>query len=385
MTDTPVDLHLGDCLQVMKTLPSESVHAVVTDPPYGIDFMAKGWDHQTPGPEVWVEALRLLKPGGWLVAFAGTRTQHRMASAIEDAGFEIRDMLAWIYGSGFPKSLDVSKAIDAKLGHEREVIGHWKPTGTARPSINGSHHSCAMTTADCGYTPDTEALIPITRPASQEAQQWEGWGTALKPCLEPITLARKPLTGTVADNVLTHGAGGLNIDGCRVPDDDGGTRWPPNLLHDGSKDVVDVMPVDQGGSVARFFYCPKASRSDRDEGLTGRHTAQRDDTRKPGLPGSDNPYNRGAAMRHNFHPTVKPTELMRWLVRLVTPEGGTVLDPFMGSGSTGKAAKLEGHPFIGIELSAEYLEIARARIWARYTPPAPDDAQHQGDQLSLLF
>jgi hypothetical protein len=370
MTDTPVDLHLGDCLQVMKTLPSESVHAVVTDPPYGIDFMAKGWDHQTPGPEVWAEALRLLKPGGWLVAFAGTRTQHRMASAIEDAGFEIRDMLAWIYGSGFPKSLDVAKAIDAQ-----------------------------------GQDPDP----------------WQGWGTALKPCLEPITLARKPLTGTVADNVLTHGAGGLNIDGCRVPHDKGvdlgaiqrqqagatgramglgfvesligkeipmykaGGRWPPNLLHDGSKDVVDVMPVDQGGSVARFFYCPKASRSDRDEGLTGRHTAQRDDTRKPGLPGSDNPYNRGAAMRHNFHPTVKPTELMRWLVRLVTPEGGTVLDPFMGSGSTGKAAKLEGHPFIGIEMSADYLEIARARIWARYTPPAPDDAQHQGDQLSLLF
>lgn len=285
----------SDCLEALKNLPDNSVDSVVTDPPYGLSFMGKKWDYDVPSEEIWAECLRVLKPGGHLLAFAGTRTQHRMAVRIEDAGFEIRDMIAWVYGSGFPKSHNLK-------------------------------------------------------------DQWQGWGTALKPALEPITVARKPLIGTVAENVLAHGTGALNIDGCRVPTDDdlnGGAysngkkdlskatsyatgvnagefvqppgRWPANLIHDGSEEVLALA-----GEQARFFYCPKASKKDRDDG--------------------------------NTHPTVKPTDLMRYLCRLVTPPNGTVLDPFMGSGSTGKAAMLEGFNFIGIEREAEYIEIAKARI-----------------------
>jgi len=337
-----VELLHGDCLERLKELLDCSVDACVTDPPYGLSFMAKAWDYNVPQAEVWHEVLRVLKPGGHLLAFAGTRTQHRMAVQIEDAGFEIRDMIAWVYGSGFPKSLDVSKAI-----HK----------------------------------------------ATDAAKQWSGWGTALKPALEPITVARKPLIGTVAENVLRHGTGAVNIDGCRVgttknvPASPRGQqdriygrykpqtglesghdpnigRWPANLIHDGSDEVVGLFPSPHGagakreagqvkhgnhssmfginghdsngmrygdtGSAARFFYCAKASKVDR---------------------GAD-----------NLHPTVKPTKLMRYLCRLVTPPGGVVLDPYMGSGSTGKAAVLEGFRFIGIEREAEYLEIARGRI-----------------------
>ncbi len=283
----------GDCIEVLRAMPDCSVDAVVTDPPYGLSFMGKRWDYDVPSVEVWAECLRVLKPGGHLLAFAGTRTQHRMAVRIEDAGFEIRDMIAWVYGSGFPKSLNLKG-------------------------------------------------------------DWQGWGTALKPALEPITVARKPLIGTVAENVLQHGTGAINVDGCRVGTDGGtkhndgekGTtkncygnglfvefgkpviglgRWPANFIHDGSEEVTDLL-----GSAARFFYCAKASKRDRDEG--------------------------------NHHPTVKPTDLMRYLCRLVTPPDGTVLDPFMGSGSTGKAAVLEGFRFIGIEREEEYCEIAKARI-----------------------
>lgn len=413
-------LHLGDCLVTLKTLPSNSVDSVVCDPPYGLAFMGKRWDYDVPSVEIWAECLRVLKPGGHLLAFAGTRTQHRMAVRIEDAGFEIRDMIAWVYGSGFPKSLDVSKAIDkaggdplawrafseayaeavkaselthsdidralgikssscywARADHrggmpprhhweqvrellalpeefarlydeaEREVVGVRTMTDTtkARAGFSGSTHSPNYG----GEKRDVE----ITIPATESARQWQGWGTALKPALEPITVARKPLTGTVAENVLAHGTGALNIDGCRVGDtvetwpasrsyqraETGGRgqreyqetgkappgRWPANLIHDGSDDVVTLA-----GEQARFFYCAKASKADR-----------------------------GA---ENNHPTVKPTDLMRYLCRLVTPPGGVVLDPFMGSGSTGKAAVQEGFRFIGCELSPEYLAIANARI-----------------------
>jgi hypothetical protein len=280
--------------------------------------MGKKWDYDVPAVEVWAECLRVLKPGGHLLAFAGTRTQHRMAVRIEDAGFEIRDMIAWVYGSGFPKSLDVSKAIDKAGG-----------------------------TLDGAYD--------ITAPATEAAQQWQGWGTALKPAMEMITMARKPLVGTVAENVLAHGTGAINVDGCRVGcearpvmvrtetvvsatsmngQSTGATssgelttsgRWPANLIHDGSEEPCALL-----GDAARFFYCAKASKRDRED--------------------------------NNNHPTVKPTDLMRYLCRLVTPPGGVVLDPFMGSGSTGKAAMLEGFQFIGIDISDEYLEIARARI-----------------------
>ena len=276
MDDAYCLLH-GDCRERLRSLHDNSIDAIVTDPPYGLAFMGKKWDYDVPSADIWRECLRVLKPGGHLLAFAGTRTQHRMACNIEDAGFDIRDMIAWITNKTFPKSLNVSKAID-----KAEVIAH----------------------------------------LGDAARQWDGWGTALKPAMEPITVARKPLCGTVAENVLRHGTGGINVDGCRV-----GERWPANLIHDGSDEVVGLL-----GSAARFFYCAKASKRDRGEG--------------------------------NRHPTVKPTDLMRYLCRLVTPPGGTVLDPFMGSGSTGKAAMLEGFRFIGIEREAEYVEIAKARIQA---------------------
>ena len=299
-------------------MPDNCIDAVVTDPPYGLAFMGKKWDYDVPSEAIWAECLRVLKPGGHMLAFAGTRTQHRMAVRIEDAGFEIRDMIAWVYGSGFPKSHDVSKAIDKLAG------------------------------------------VEITAPATDAAMQWQGWGTALKPSLEPVTVARKPLTGTVADNVLAHGTGGINIDGCRVTTDDASNRgrWPANLIHDGSDEVVGFA-----GEQSRFYYCAKASKKDRDEGLEGfalgkagalnmrtdSHSERNGMTTQP---------------RANTHPTVKPTELMRYLCRLVTPPNGVVLDPFMGSGSTGKAAVLEGFKFIGIEREAAYFEIASARVLA---------------------
>lgn len=378
-------LYLGDSLHTMLELPDNSVDAIVTDPPYGLSFMGKKWDYDVPSVQFWAGCLRVLKPGGHLLAFAGTRTQHRMAVRIEDAGFEIRDMIAWVYGSGFPKSMDVSKAIDKVAGAEREVVGF--DASRARSNRVGKvMGETEYDRSDNGAT--------ITAPATDAALQWQGWGTALKPALEPITVARKPLAGTVAANVLEYCTGALNIDGCRVVSEprkicnyesagsqgcmthtgvaghagreyseriETAGRWPANLIHDGSDEVLAGFPVtapsngaprvskssasigtfrtldrvtlgvsDSGGSAARFFYCAKASKSDR-----------------------------GA---ENIHPTVKPTDLMRYLCRLVTPAGGVVLDPFMGSGSTGKAAMLEGFRFIGSEMSLEYFEIAKARI-----------------------
>lgn len=360
-------LHHGDCLDVLKTLPDCSVDSIVTDPPYGLSFMGKRWDYDVPSVDVWAECLRVLKPGGHLLAFAGTRTQHRMAVRIEDAGFEIRDLIAWVYGSGFPKSLDVSKAIDKAAGAEREVIGQ----DTKARSTAGASALPTMGGKTMYQSWD------ITAPATDAARQWQGWGTALKPALEPITVARKPLIGTVAENVLAHGTGGINVDATRVgnevlpamtagqakmgtfergvmvtPERTG--RWPANLIHGGSEEVTDLL-----GEAARFFYCAKASKRDRDEGLEGFEPAKTNDGRKVD---ADNAYQRGATLRANIHPTVKPTDLMRYLCRLVTPPGGIVLDSFTGSGSTGKAAILEGFQFIGIEREAEYIEIARARI-----------------------
>jgi DNA modification methylase len=402
----------GDCLEVLRSMPDGSVDAIVTDPPYGLSFMGKRWDYDVPSVEIWRECLRVLKPGGHLLAFAGTRTQHRMAVRIEDAGFEIRDMIAWVYGSGFPKSLDVSKAIDKAAGAERVVIGS---------RIKGGIGS-SQTFAQDAWTQANRGPIEldITAPATDAASQWQGWGTALKPALEPITVARKPLVGTVAENVLQHGTGALNVDGCRVGTEDdcarkpslvhdtaagfgkgaamGGRghdagRWPANLIHDGSDEVVACFPANAGasapvkgtevsrasvgrvtserdrvlgafhadsGSAARFFYCAKASKADRDEGLEGFET--RNNMRVNGP--RENESAKHATLRANHHPTVKPTDLMRYLCRLVTPPGGVVLDPFTGSGSTGKAAVLEGFRFIGIERDPQYIEIARARVAA---------------------
>lgn len=376
----------GDCLELLRAMPAASVHAVVADPPYGLSFMGKKWDYDVPSVEVWSECLRVLKTGGHLLAFAGTRTQHRMAVRIEDAGFEIRDMIAWVFAQGFPKS----------------------------HNLKG---------------------------------EWQGWGTALKPALEPITMARKPFPGTVAANVAEWGTGAVNVDGCRVEAGDGrpliishgdgfgsgkhvtaygdglsgsrsgGTttqgRWPSNLIHDGSEEVLAGFPDANGskpgsfqrvktsrglpgggfgqerahmrdrtnlakpgyedyGSAARFFYCPKASKADRDsgcEGLEEVRTARGSSNNLTQWVAGERTFDQldekskaFATTTRNPHPTVKPTALMQYLCRLVTPPGGTVLDPFCGSGSTGKAAMLEGFNFVGMEREAEYVEIARRRI-----------------------
>lgn len=339
-------LLIGDCLARLRELPDASVAAVVTDPPYGLGFMGKAWDHAVPSADVWREVLRVLRPGGHMVAFFGSRTYHRGAVAIEDAGFEIRDQIMWVYGSGFPKSLDVSKAIDKAAGVAFEArpasgVGFMGPDGLG------------------GYNV-TKNQLRRTGESTDAARQWSGWGTALKPAHEPIVLARKPLVGTVATNVLAHGTGAINVEACRIPASDktpapvgkfgrtyslgpsgftgerdgsadGLGRWPANVTHDGSDEATERF-----GDAARFFYSPKADAEDRNEGLP-----------------------RG--MR-NTHPTVKPVDLMRWLVRLITPPGGLVLDPFMGSGSTGKAALLDGFDFIGVDLDPKHVAIAEARL-----------------------
>ena len=477
-------LHHGDCLEVLRSMPDCSVDSIVTDPPYGLSFMGKKWDYDVPSVEVWAECLRVLKHGGHLLAFAGTRTQHRMAVRIEDAGFEIRDMIAWVYGSGFPKSLDVSKAIDKMDAAQEQQArryrftewvrstgitskqideatqtnmgGHYT-TAASQPAIMTREHleACRHLLGEVPTWVEEEAdirsvesknfaerevvgkkivngeegtaggyqngiasvrgsdisiqrQINITAPATDAAKQWEGWGTALKPALEPITVARKPLVGTVAENVLQYGTGAINVDGGRVGAEGGTTkgnppkgasngiyghgingacdiiplsagRWPANFIHDGSEEVVALFPmttsgaipkgkfkkesknsiygeyaerenkeriVFDSGSAARFFYCAKASKADRGE---------------------------------NHHPTVKPTDLMRYLCRLVTPPSGIVLDPFNGSGSTGCAAVLEGFQYIGIEREAEYIAISEKRIQAR-----SKQAQEQPKQLTLL-
>jgi DNA modification methylase len=370
----------GDCREVMATFDAESVDSIVSDPPYGLSFMGKGWDHGVPGVEFWTEALRVAKPGAHLLAFGGTRTYHRLACAIEDAGWEIRDCVMWVYGSGFPKSHDVSKAIDKAAGAEREVVGPSRANIRADLKYGGNDPSHNHGRYGAVTHP------PITAPATPEAQQWAGWGTSLKPAHEPVIVARKPLCGTVAQNVLRHGTGGLNIDGARIPSGDAeragcadrsdctqtaygtgwqksGTtppagRWPANFIHDGSDEVVGLFPND----AARFFYCPKSSKADRDEGCEGLGSRFAP-TMGNGIGGKEHDPDT-ATPKRNHHPTVKPTALMRYLCRLVTPPGGIVLDPFTGSGSTGKAAILEGFRFIGIEREAEYVEIARARIGA---------------------
>ena len=341
----------GECLLFLKWFEDESVAAVVTDPPYGLAFMNKHWDYDVPSVELWREVLRVLKPGGHVLSFGGTRTYHRMVVNIEDAGFEIRDQLQWIYGSGFPKSHDVSKRIDKAAGVEREVIG----TKTEH-NIKGSGENSRLQTSS-GNRETIE--LNITAPSTEAAKQWQGWGTALKPANEPIVLARKPLIGTVAENVQTFGTGALNIDVSRIATTDklqklngsfsfsgsGGAnetgkkiefveaglgRWPANVLFD--EDAAAVLDAQQA-EVSRFFYVAKASKRERGEG--------------------------------NAHPTVKPVKLMEYLVRMITPPGGVVLDPFMGSGTTGVACKNLGFQFIGIEREKEYLKIAKRRIEAR--------------------
>jgi DNA modification methylase len=410
----------GNNLQELPKLPDNSVDAIITDPPYELGFMGKTWDSTgiAYNVELWQQCLRVLKPGGHLLAFSGSRTYHRMAVAIEDAGFQIRDQIMWVYGSGFPKSLDVSKAIDKQAG----ALSH-----------EGKGFTVADRTDKNLPNPKVKGYIPPA-PATAEAKQWNGWGTALKPAHEPIVLARKPLNGTVANNVLQHGTGALNIEASRIPSDDGfekawdrpirtnigaqgntfisnGTqhevdisanrpsgRWPANFIHDGSDEVLELFPeagggkatrgassriygggkgftqatgemvgYDDSGSAARFFYCAKANKRDRNEGLDDFQPKRDADRIADDGVGGANPRNHSNTAKVNHHPTVKPTELMRYLCRLITPPGGTILDPFTGSGSTGKAAILEGFNFIGIELDPEYITIAQARIDHAYT------------------
>jgi DNA modification methylase len=419
-------LHQGDCRDILKTLPTNSIDSVVTDPPYELGFMGKKWDNTgiAYDTSMWAEVLRVLKPGGHLLAFGGTRTYHRMVVAIEDAGFEIRDSIHWIYGSGFPKSLDVSKAIDKRGGTvpwQADFAAHLrsiKPKDVSAAVIN-AHIANGSKSNFWGHFIDTtsQPLLPtvdqyrrlseilpidtvwnafflpeakrevigtktsgiankgegprhtigaseavkvdITAPATDAAKQWEGWGTALKPAHEPIVVARKPLNGTVAANVLQHGTGALNINVCRIgtdagwlyPNGRGGQgwhgreslnnnlntpmaanagRWPANVIHDGSDEVTAMFPDD----THRFFYAAKASRAERN--------AQNTTT--------------------NNHPTVKPITLIRYLLRLVTPPNGTTLDPFAGSGTTLAAAIHENLHAIGIELTPEYHPIIQARI-----------------------
>ena len=406
-----IKLLLGDCLNKLKDLDDNSIDSIVTDPPYGLSFMGKKWDYDVPSQEIWEECIRVIKPGGYLLAFAGSRTYHRMAVRIEDAGFEIRDQIMWIYGSGFPKSMDISKQIDKREGVEREVIGKTNGSGMTKSNVEQGAQKRNV----------TEWNVYSNNPVSNLAKEWEGWGTALKPAHEPIVMARKPLSEkTVVDNVLEWGTGGINIDeskiGTQLIKTQGGQkfkgdgiygkynnceesihigRFPANIIFDeeagkildeqsgitsqghwskgktkgfgefgGGESLYEgVGPKDkEKGGASRFFYCPKTSKKDRNEGLDGFEEKKQDLSRKEGKVGGDNPRNRGVNKRKNYHPTVKPTDLMLYLIRLVTPNGGTILDPFMGSGSTGKASVRGGFDFIGIEREDEYMKIAEARI-----------------------
>jgi len=428
----------GDCLESLQALPDESVDSVVTDPPYGLSehkpedivkaltawlageqyqprakggFMGRSWDRFVPGPEVWRECLRVLKPGGHLLCFAGTRTVDLMGIAVRLAGFEIRDEIQWLYGTGFPKSLDISKAIDGLIYTGRSdslalrEVNHTRPGEATVRKQTTNGHSGFVGSESKGPT------LKRDTPASAEATQWAGWHTALKPAHEPIIVARKPLDGTVAENVLRHGTGGVNVDGCRIESEKptgwggkaaGGATWnetnsglckdgearlkdgrfPANIVHDGSDEVKRLFPTggggdkrgkcegarpagfgnvgsekgtskpcgqtyDDSGNTSRFF---KACPFDEaDDFLAGFYCAKA-------------PKSERLEEGHIRHTTVKPVTLMRWLCRLVTPPDGMVLDPFCGSGSTGVAAVREGFSFLGMEQDEKYVALAEARL-----------------------
>lgn len=366
-------LYEGKMEDVLPTLDENSVDCIITDPPYELNFMNKGWDNSGVAFQktTWEHCLRVLKPGGYLLAFGGSRTFHRIACAIEDAGFEIRDTLFYLYGSGFPKSHNVGLSVDKKLGcpdrgHRVATASRFHPDGT--------------------FEPNGESLPPYESKTA-EGKKWEGYGTALKPAYEPIIMARKPFKGSVADNILKYNVGGINIDECRVGEIGGvkkiniqnnsGSkncgfgcnrdleelnkgRFPANILHDGSDGVENIFPENE----QRYFYCAKASKKDRDEGLDefenhkgGSYNFREDGSLDGNIP-----------TKKNIHPTVKPMELMQYLIRLVAPKGATILDPFNGSGSTGKAAMFENRErhanyyYIGVEMTEEYLPISQARI-----------------------
>ncbi len=461
-------LHNGDCLDILKMMIEDEVFvdSIVTDPPYELGFMGRSWDSTGIAfqKETWELCFKVLKPGGHLLAFSGSRTYHRMAVAIEDAGFEIRDQVMWLYGSGFPKSMNIGKALDKKLGNERIKTGEKKTH--SNKGIKQSEQRTAIGAGAFGQEVEEDVTVGTS--------EWEGWGTALKPAHEPLVLARKPLSEkSVVDNVLKHRTGGINIDECRVEGNDakypdtnpdfrdqgrqskenmgidklsfGQTenvkrkkvvrksrnengvwtnnnsgmkaegseyadadprgRFPSNVMHDGSDVVKDIFPntkssnvsrerkagtefgqssgwnkhnnVDSGlmpaygddGSASRYFYCAKTSKAERNQGLDNLPTKKA--SSMPGRRNADDMKDskidndvtgRFVTQKKNIHPTVKPIKLMKYLCRLITPKGGTILDPFMGSGSTGMAAKEENFDFVGIEKEEEYFNIATARI-----------------------
>jgi len=401
----------GDCLQVLCTFPSNIVDSVVTDPPYGLTrepdirevlekwlagedyihrgggFMGKTWDSFVPGPSIWREVYRVLKPGGHALVFAGTRTQDLMTISLRLAGFEVRDVIEWIYFNGFPKSMDVSKAFDKRAGAEREKIGE----RTKLESFQYKGNNVYQTDGD-----KDKVTLDITVPATDLAKKWDGWGTALKPAHEPIILARKPLDGTVVDNVERWGTGAINIDGCKIPTKEdlgrlnkSSATWGtygngPSLqygkpVEEQGRFPANCVTTEQDAFFSKYFnvtppeLCKKANKKDRNSDWKGEEIAlepkenlQGLDTRGRTLVRDDGSKTLVARWKAkpsaNNHPTVKPTDLMAWLVRLITPPGGIVLDPFVGSGSTCVAARREGFLFIGIEQEAEYVEIARKRV-----------------------
>lgn len=411
----------GNSIEALREIPDNSIGAVVSDPPYGLGdtsprvvaeclrawaagevwspkgggFLDLAWDAWVPGPELWREVFRVLKPGGHALIFAGSRTVDLMGIALRLSGFELRDTCQWLYGSGFPKSHSVDMAIDRELGRsgDREVIARVKATGSARKAKGISGHSAsASSTGDREYI---ETEIEYTRPASEEARRAEGWGSALKPGHEPIILARKPLEGTLARNVLKYGVGGLNINGCRLPVEEQAPkissgslfgeepsekdlpgqelgRWPANVIFD---ERAAELLNEQEPQASRFFYCAKPSVQEKEAGLEGHVNLAPpvgDDKAK-----DYSRYNRTKPARRNTHPTVKPIDLMRYLVRLITPEDQVVLDPFAGSGTTLIAAGLEGREYLGIELDPDHVRIAQARLdhWLRTPEKSPEDGQ----------
>jgi site-specific DNA-methyltransferase (adenine-specific) len=421
MKNENVKLMLGDNIEKLRELPDNFVDSIITDPPYGLSFMGKKWDYDVPSVEFWEEALRVLKPGGHVLSFGGTRTYHRMVVNMEDAGFEIRDQIMWVYGSGFPKSHNIGKAVDKIEGNEREVVGDSKRHG------GGSYGMF-------GYE--------VNNKETKGQSDYEGWGTALKPANEPICVARKPLSEkTIAENVLKHGTGGINIDGCRIefdieketptgdmyyyinnkkyPNQETSNskimgsktkrvdltltegRFPANLIFDetaaelldeqsgdsksqggkgkatqksldrtdigyGFKEIDNAAGLggygDTGGA-SRFFYVAKVSKKERNLGLDGFEDKSSVRVNAP----RDNEEEKTKSQKNN-HPTIKPINLLTYLVRLITPQNGIVMDCYMGSGSTGIAALLEGFQFIGMEMDEEYFNIAEARIdsWEQY-------------------
>ena len=359
----------GDCVEILRSFPDNSIDSIICDPPYGIGFMGKDWDHSVPTEEWAKECFRVLKHGGHIVAFGATRAIHRMVCALEDEGFEIRDMINWLYFSGFPKSMDISKQIDKMKGVDPI------DTGVPDPNCKGRAKRTNEFVNGSNLEPNSRERN-ITKPATEEAQYWEGWGTALKPAQEPAILCRKPIEKglNVSENVLKWGTGAINIDACRFgygdpcwvgPQDPVGPRsvggWQDDYV--GGKLVNPISTEDpEARWPANIYQCAKPSRSERETGL--------DDLPKKPSRSNMNSHNgtgervdgNPTPMRGNFHPTVKPTKLMAWLCRLLTPKGGIVLDTFLGSGTTGVSASMEGFKFIGTEMNPEYCDIALQRI-----------------------